>query len=100
MNEFIKKDNLYPKDFHAIHDGSYIKSSAIGTFDSWEMTTGADGRNIRFKCPIKSAIYIVQNDVFNSSTGDFLLIQVDLTYFNSKTTINDSTGKMTENNSI
>ncbi|EDT84096.1 toxin [Clostridium botulinum] len=93
MNEFIKKDNLYPKDFHAIHDGSYIKSSAIGTFDSWEMTTGADGRNIRFKCPIKSAIYIVQNDVFNSSTGDFLLIQVDLTYFNSKTTINDSTGK-------
>ncbi len=93
MNEFIKKDNLYPKDFKAVYSYKKLTFTATGTFDSWEMTTGADGRNIRFKCPIKSAVYDIDGDVFNSSTENFLLIQVDLTYFDSKTTINDPTGE-------
>ncbi|AUN16859.1 orfX2 protein [Clostridium botulinum] len=93
MNEFIKKDNLYPKDFKAVYSYRKMTFTATGTFDSWEMTTGADGRNIRFKCPIKSATYDLDGDVFNSSTENFLLIQVDLTYFDSKTTINDPTGE-------
>ncbi|AIY80058.1 clostridium P-47 family protein [Clostridium botulinum 202F] len=93
MNEFIKKDNLYPKDFEAKYTyKNKLTFIASGKFSPWEMTTGADGQNIRFKCPIESATYDCDGTIYNASTENSILIQVDLSYFNSDTTIQDPTG--------
>ncbi|NFL33788.1 toxin [Clostridium botulinum] len=92
MNEFIKKDNLYEKKFHQYMEVRRNEYTIDGEFGPWQMTTGADGQNIRFLCPIKSATYKINDDVYIAKPDNFIIIQVDLKYFDSKTTIIDPSG--------
>ncbi|AIY84033.1 clostridium P-47 family protein [Clostridium baratii str. Sullivan] len=92
MNEIIKKDNLYEKKFHQYIKVRRNEFTIDGTFGPWQMTTGADGQNIRFKCPIESATYTINEDKYIAKPDNFIIIQVDLKYFDSKTTITDPTG--------
>ncbi len=92
MNEFIKKDNLYEKKFHQYMEIRRNEYTIDGEFGPWQMTTGADGQNIRFLCPIKSASYKINDDVYIAKPDNFIIIQVDLKYFDSKTTIIDPSG--------
>ncbi|WP_154696554.1 TULIP family P47-like protein, partial [Clostridium botulinum] len=92
MNEFIKKDNLYEKKFYQYMKVRRNEFTIDGTFGPWQMTTGADGQNIRFKCPIESANYTINEDIYTAGPDDSITIQVDLKYFDSKTTMTDPTG--------
>ncbi|NFD77363.1 toxin [Clostridium botulinum] len=92
MNEFIKKDNLYEKKFYQYMKVRRNEFTIDGTFGSWEMTTGADGQNIRFKCPIESATYTINEDIYTAGPDNSITIQVDLKYFDSNTTMTDPTG--------
>lgn len=100
VNKTILEKKLYPENFtYKFEDDSMgfpLLFNMKGTFDSWEITTGADGQNVNF------ILKIGENSTFTNETGNttfdfssdaFLKVQVKLEYFNStEKTIEDPTG--------
>lgn len=100
VNNTIAKQRLYPQNFYKeyVDDslGATLKFNMAGKFDSWEMTTGADGQNVNFICKFG------ENSSFTNETGGntyefdsnaYIKIQLKLEYFNSEEkTVKDPSG--------
>ncbi|MGG3788773.1 TULIP family P47-like protein, partial [Paenibacillus larvae] len=90
VNKTIREKELYPKDFkYELEDDSIgipLLFNMEGTFNSWEITTGADGQNVNFICKIgenSSLTNETGNKTYDFSSDAFLKVQVKLEYFNS-----------------
>ncbi|QDX91763.1 hypothetical protein EEL30_04885 [Brevibacillus laterosporus] len=100
VNKNIQQKELYPKKFNNEFTdtslGFPIQFSMDGTFDSWEITTGADGQNVNFICKIgenSSILNHLANVTYEFASDAYVKIQLKLQYLNAKeTTIEDSTG--------
>ncbi|QOS99896.1 TULIP family P47-like protein [Brevibacterium sp. JNUCC-42] len=98
VNKIIQQKKLYPQhfltDFHDLFFGDF---GLNGTFESWEIATGADGQNVNFVCKISEDGYFSFETPLTSGSyplqGELVKIQLKLKYFNSEKTITDSTGK-------
>ncbi|BAQ12786.1 putative toxin complex component ORF-X2 [Clostridium botulinum] len=96
MNKVIKEQKLYPDIiFQELADHS---AALEGAFNLWEMTTGADGQNVWFKCYINkdTRLYgtaLASNFDYNFDEDSYVKIQVKLDAFNNtENPIEDSTG--------
>ncbi|QDX91768.1 hypothetical protein EEL30_04925 [Brevibacillus laterosporus] len=100
VNKNIQQKKLYPQKFnYEFTDTSLgfpFQFSMDGTFDSWEITTGADGQNVNFICKIGENSSILNhsaNATYEFASDAYVKIQLKLQYLNAKeTTIEDSTG--------
>lgn len=100
VNKTILEKKLYPENFtYKFEDDSMgfpLLFNMKGTFDSWEITTGADGQNVNFILKISENSTFTNetgNTTFDFSSNAFLKVQVKLEYFNStEKTIEDPTG--------
>ncbi|QOS99888.1 TULIP family P47-like protein [Brevibacterium sp. JNUCC-42] len=94
VNKAIQQKKLYPQNFYTEDsDDIFGDFSMNGTFDSWEITTGGDGKNVNFICKIGEDSYFSFETRSYPLNGDLVKIQLKLQYFNSEKTIADSTGK-------
>ncbi|BAQ12791.1 putative toxin complex component ORF-X2 [Clostridium botulinum] len=96
MNKVIKEQKLYPDIiFQELPDHS---AALEGAFNLWEMTTGADGQNVWFKCYINkdTRLYgtaLESNFDYNFDEDSYVKIQVKLDAFNNtENPIEDPTG--------
>ncbi|QDX94824.1 hypothetical protein EEL30_22565 [Brevibacillus laterosporus] len=109
VNKNIQQKKLYPEKFYYEFTdtslGFPLEFSLNGTFDSWEITTGADGQNVNFICKINENSflhYITADKMYRLASREdpnpvlepYMKIQLKLKYLNStEKTITDSTGK-------
>ncbi|WP_176520747.1 TULIP family P47-like protein [Bacillus cereus] len=100
VNNTIKNQGLYPQKFYKKFKdeslGATLEFNMDGNFDSWEMTTGADGQNVNFICKIgekSSFTNETAGTTYEFDTNAYIKIQLKLEYFNSEEkTIKDPTG--------
>lgn len=80
LNERIKKEKTYPASISEQADQLSVK----GEFDSWQVVTGGDGRNVKLKVPMKNGTYTGINFGKGTTfdlTGVSVDIYVKLSYF-------------------
>ncbi|WP_170953275.1 TULIP family P47-like protein [Bacillus thuringiensis] len=100
VNQMIQQQNLYPSTFEheLIVDDDFTSAHLIakGTFQPWEITTGADGQNVNFICKFgeNSAITNQKNNkIYKFNSNAYVKIQLKLQYLDSSKTIEDPTGE-------
>ncbi|HHT7190468.1 TULIP family P47-like protein [Bacillus cereus group sp. Bc222] len=105
VNKMIQQQKLYPSNFEQEYKTSGIFGVHFkmeGTFDSWEITTGGDGKNVNFICKCgKDSVLInlkdEEGEPIKFSPGAYIKIQLKLQYLNWEEEnegkkIEDSTG--------
>ncbi|HHT7189441.1 TULIP family P47-like protein [Bacillus cereus group sp. Bc222] len=103
VNKMIQQQKSYPSNFEQKFEDimNGIKIQIRGAFDSWEITTGGDGKNVNFICKFSedSEAYIKGpvEKLVRFSSDAFIKIQLKLQYLklkeNEEKTIEDPTGK-------
>ncbi|QEZ70854.1 hypothetical protein D4A35_18130 (plasmid) [Paraclostridium bifermentans] len=91
VNKTIENQQNYPKQFKYESEGPY-NIDISGEFDSWRLTTGSDGQNVNFICPIKNGEFNFLGTEYKFSQGEQVNIQLKLKYLNiEEPTFEDST---------
>ncbi|WP_170953274.1 TULIP family P47-like protein [Bacillus thuringiensis] len=100
VNKTIQQQNLYPSTFEheLIVDDDFTSADLLaeGTFQPWEITTGADGQNVNFICKFGENSGMANkknNKIYKFNSNAYAKIQLKLQYLDSSKTIEDPTGE-------
>lgn len=99
VNRVINTQKKYPDKldkefkFDNPEEGINVSGSINATFSPWQITTGADGQNVNFICPIKEGSIKYLKNTYQFEEDNKFLIQLKLNYLNVDKTWTDPTSK-------